>query len=82
MGRREDPLVAQQVQKAPDPVGGEEKELRRDDTLRVRVDNLASGRTIREVIFSGLALKSGIGFWPAKIRPRSAHQDACYDYYD
>ena len=56
MGRREDPLVAQQVQEAPDPVGGEEKELRRDDTLRVRVDNLASGRTLREVIISGLAL--------------------------
>src|SRR5437016_13034182 len=25
-------------------------------------------------------LRSGIGFWFTKIRPRSARQDACYDY--
>src|SRR6266568_8588046 len=40
--------------------------------------------TVRKKLKLGLRrlLRSGIGFWFAKIRPRSARQDACYDYYD
>ena len=57
MGGRDDPLVAEPVQEAPDQVGGEEKELRRDATLRVRIDNLARSLNLQEVIISGLALR-------------------------
>jgi len=56
MGGREDPLVAEPVQEAPDQVEGEEKEPRCDATLRVRIDNLARSLNLQEVIISGLTL--------------------------
>jgi hypothetical protein len=40
------------------------------------------GRENRPERISREILRSGIGFWMAKVRPRSARQDACYDYYD
>ena len=56
MGRREDPFADEQIQEAPHKMGREEKELRRDATIRVRVDYLEISRSIGEVILFGLAL--------------------------
>ncbi len=69
MGRRENTLVAEQVQKASHQMGGEEKELRRDDTLCVCVDNLPLSWTLGEVIFSGLALSGNTVGIVLKLKP-------------
>jgi hypothetical protein len=50
VGRREDPPVDEQVQAPAHPVGGEEKELRRNATLRLLMDYVAGGGAAREVI--------------------------------
>ena len=48
-------------------MGREEKELRRDDTTRLRMDHLESSQTPRQVIISGLAL-SQIGMLMDRVR--------------
>lgn len=60
MGRREDPLVDEPVQAAPHQVGGGEKELRRNATLGLCVDYLASNRIAQEATLFGLALSEAI----------------------
>ena len=47
MGRREYPLVDEQVQAPPDQVGEEKEELPGDDTLRLRMDHIPADRNIR-----------------------------------